>query len=166
MSTHLQCPTPPEGYRRGVGICLLNDNQHIFVGQRIDMKNAAWQMPQGGIDKGEKPKAAAKRELEEETGVTSATFLAESGLWLCYDLPPKLAATAWGGKYRGQAQKWYAMRFTGNDAEININTAHPEFESWRWLPAKDLPHLIVPFKRPLYEAVLEEFAGLWDPADR
>ena len=149
-------------YRRGVGIALFNHAGEVFVAQRLDSPGPAWQMPQGGIDKGEAPLDAAWRELQEETGVTSAQLLAESKGWLSYDLPPELAATLWKGKYRGQEQKWYAFRFTGAESEINV--AHPagghepEFVDWRWEKLPNLPALVVPFKRKVYERVVAEFA--------
>lgn len=139
---------------------LLNADGHVFVGQRLDSSLEAWQMPQGGIDPGEDPRATAFRELAEETGITRAELIAESRDWLYYDLPDDLIGTIWKGKYCGQRQKWFAMRFTGTDADINIATAHPEFRSWRWSPVDELAALIVPFKRDLYTAVLDEFADL------
>jgi len=146
-------------YRRGVGLMLLDRRNFVFAGRRIDTPGA-WQMPQGGIDEGETPRAAARRELAEEIGTDKAEFLAESREWLRYELPPELYDTVWGGGYRGQEQKWFAMRFLGSDSDIDLATHHPEFDAWKWLPAADLPRLIVPFKRPLYEAVLREFAPL------
>ena len=147
-------------YRPGVGIMLLNAANEVFVGQRLDSKLEAWQMPQGGIDPGEAPIDTAFRELAEETGITKATLLAEANVWLYYDLPDELIGTIWKGRYAGQRQKWFAMRFTGTEADINIATEHPEFRSWRWSTVTELSDLIVPFKRDLYEAVLAEFAGL------
>ena len=147
-------------YRRGVGIVLFNADGKVFVAQRIDSPGPAWQMPQGGIDKGEDPLDAAWRELQEETGVTSAEFLAESKAWLRYDLPPDLAANLWKGKYRGQEQKWYAFRFTGPESEIDIAGEHPEFSEWKWADFRDVPGLIVPFKRSLYDLVVAEFGHL------
>ena len=150
-------------YRAGVGIVLINDAGLIFVGQRLDSSQEAWQMPQGGIDPGEAPLDTAFRELAEETGVTKAALLAESHDWLSYDLPPELVASIWKGRYRGQRQKWFAMRFTGTDADVDIATAHAEFRSWRWAPHHELSAMIVPFKRELYEAVLSEFAEYLAP---
>jgi putative (di)nucleoside polyphosphate hydrolase len=149
-------------YRAGVGVMLLNDRDEVFVGQRLDSTLEAWQMPQGGIDADEDPRAAAFRELEEETGIRRdlAEPIAESRDWLCYDLPDDLIGKIWKGKYCGQRQKWYAMRFLGRDADVNLRTAHPEFRAWKWATAAELPSLIVPFKRDLYTAVLEEFAEL------
>jgi len=146
-------------YRRGVGIMLLDAKGRVFVGRRIDTPGA-WQMPQGGIDAGETPKEAARRELKEETGTNKAEIIAESKHWLRYDLPAPLHGIAWGGGYRGQEQKWFAMRFTGHDGDFDLNSHHPEFDAWKWVAASDLPSLIVPFKRALYEAVLEEFEPL------
>jgi putative (di)nucleoside polyphosphate hydrolase len=152
-------------YRPGVGIMLLNRGGEVFVARRIDMPAIpAWQMPQGGIDAGETPRQAAFRELEEEIGTASAEILAESRGWLYYDLPPELAAGIWGGRYRGQRQKWFAMRFIGSDGEINLATKHPEFDAWRWVPPSQLPELIVPFKRQLYTQVLTEFGAYCTPA--
>jgi len=147
-------------YRRGVGIALFNAKGKVFVAQRLDSPGPAWQMPQGGIDKGETPLDAAWRELHEETGVTSAELIAESDGWLSYDLPPELAATLWKGKYRGQEQKWYAFRFTGKESEIDIAGEHPEFSEWKWADFRTTPELIVPFKRPLYEKVVLAFGHL------
>jgi len=147
-------------YRAGVGIMLLDADNRIFVGQRLDSKLEAWQMPQGGIDPGEEPLDTAFRELAEETGITKAALLAEAREWLTYDLPDDLIGTIWKGRYAGQRQKWFAMRFTGTDADVNIATDHPEFRAWRWSTVDELAQLIVPFKRDLYEAVLAEFAPL------
>ena len=149
-----------DGYRPGVGIVLLDRRGRVFVGRRIDMAERAWQMPQGGIDANETPRDAALRELHEEVGTDKADILAESGRWLRYDLPPEVAGRVWGGRWRGQRQKWFAMRFTGSDADIDLATHHPEFSAWKWVRPTRLVELIVPFKRPLYEEVLAEFAGL------
>jgi putative (di)nucleoside polyphosphate hydrolase len=151
--------TPPLAYRRGVGILLLDQSGRVFVGRRIDTPDA-WQMPQGGIDGGETPRAAALRELREEVGTDKAEIIAETKDWLRYDLPVALRGRAWGGHYRGQEQKWFAMRFRGSDADIDLATHHPEFDAWRWVAPGDLPALIVPFKRKLYRDVLREFAPL------
>ena len=154
-------------YRPGVGIMLVNRDGLVFVGRRIGMPAglAAWQMPQGGIDPGETPREAALRELHEEIGTGKADILGETEGWLHYDLPPELAVKPWGGRYRGQRQKWYAVRFTGKDAEINVSSPgggghKAEFVNWRWEPMKNLPNLIVPFKRPVYERVVKEFSSL------
>jgi putative (di)nucleoside polyphosphate hydrolase len=149
-----------DAYRPAVGIMLLNAANEVFVARRIDMAEEAWQMPQGGIDKGEEPRAAAFRELKEEIGTDSAEVVGESRDWLRYDLPADLIGKVWGGRYRGQRQKWFAMRFTGRDSEIDLATEHPEFNGWKWAPADQLPGLIVPFKRQLYRDVLKEFAPL------
>ncbi len=149
-------------YRPCVGIMLLNAAHRVFTASRIDQMVEAWQMPQGGIDAGEDPLAAALRELEEEISVTPqhVSLLAESREWLTYDLPPDLVGKVWKGKYRGQRQKWFAFRFHGRDDHINLATAHPEFDAWRWLPMADLPRMIVPFKRDLYTQLVAEFAHL------
>jgi putative (di)nucleoside polyphosphate hydrolase len=144
-------------YRPGVGIMLINRDGRVFVAKRIDTISEAWQMPQGGIDDGEDPRTAALRELEEEIGTNRAEIIAESADWYSYDLPDEIIPKIWGGKYRGQKQKWFALRFTGSDADINIQTAHPEFCEWKWVPMHELPNLIVPFKRELYAALVAEF---------
>jgi len=147
-------------YRKGVGLVLFNDQGLVFAAKRIDTDQDAWQMPQGGIDKGEEPQATALRELEEEIGTAKAEIIAETKDWLTYDLPADLVGKVWKGKYRGQKQKWYALRFTGSDADINIATEHPEFNAWCWMPLADLVDKIVPFKRDIYRAVAAEFAPL------
>ena len=146
-------------YRPAVGIMLLNPAGLAFVGRRIDMPAglAAWQMPQGGIDPGETPRQAAFRELKEEVGTDKAVILAETAGWLHYDLPSNIASRMWSGRWRGQRQKWFLMRFTGEHADINPATEHPEFDAWEWVEPERLPDLIVPFKRPLYRDVLAEF---------
>lgn len=146
-------------YRKNVGVVLVNAEGGVFVGQRIDSKEPAWQMPQGGIDKGEEPRDAALRELEEETGVSSSlvTIEAETEGWIAYDLPLEIAGRIWKGKYRGQKQKWYLMRFHGRDDQVNIALDHKEFSEWRWLPADQLVANIVPFKREVYEQVVAAF---------
>ncbi len=148
-------------YRRNVGVMLANRRGEVFVGQRLDNDQAAWQMPQGGIDKGESPRDAALRELFEETGVAPAlvTIEAETEGWLPYELPVDLVPKIWKGRYRGQEQKWFLMRFQGADSDIDIATEHPEFSSWRWLAPDNLVAHIVPFKRKVYERVLAQFAS-------
>jgi putative (di)nucleoside polyphosphate hydrolase len=131
----------------------------VFVGCRNDMPPglSAWQMPQGGIDSGESPAEAAMRELEEETGTDKAEIVAESRDWHLYDIPPEVARSRWGGKYRGQRQKWFVMRFLGKDSDINIDTRDAEFGDWKWIAPAELPDLIVGFKRAIYIALIEEF---------
>lgn len=147
-------------YRPAAGIMLLNPHNRVFVAQRIDSTLEAWQMPQGGLDPGEDARAGALRELEEETGIAHnlVEIIARSKAELLYDLPPDLVRKLWKGRYRGQRQAWFLCRYLGQDADVNLDTAHPEFRAWRWVDPADLPHLIVPFKRALYEAVLAEFA--------
>jgi putative (di)nucleoside polyphosphate hydrolase len=146
-------------YRPAVGIMLVNPAGLAFIGRRIDMPAglAAWQMPQGGIDPGESPREAAFRELKEEVGTDKADILAETGGWLHYDLPSDIASRMWSGRWRGQRQKWFLMRFTGEDADINPAKEHPEFDAWEWVEPERLPELIVPFKRQLYRELLAEF---------
>jgi putative (di)nucleoside polyphosphate hydrolase len=148
-------------YRPCVGVMLVNADGHVFVGQRIDNDQAAWQMPQGGVDPGEDPRDAALRELWEETGVQAdlITVEAETEEWIPYDLPHHIVPVIWKGRYRGQEQKWFLLRFHGRDDQVNITTEHPEFSKWRWLPPQDLVANIVPFKREVYKAVLDAFEG-------
>ena len=156
-------------YRPCVGLMVLNAKGLVFVGRRKDGPEHVddthvWQMPQGGVDPGEDPWPAALRELREETNIRSVEKLAEVDEWLTYDIPSDIVGQAWKGKYRGQRQKWYALRFTGKESEINI--AHPEgghkpeFTAWRWEPMKNLPGLVIPFKRSVYERVVKEFGKL------
>lgn len=158
--------TPDEfaelAYRPCVGVMLASTRGQVFVGQRIDTETPAWQMPQGGIDPGEAPRAAALRELSEETGIPPemVTVEAETEGWISYDLPQHIVPRIWNGQYRGQKQKWFLMRFHGADADVDIATGHPEFSEWRWLNPEDLVDRIVPFKRAVYARVLEEFREL------
>ncbi len=147
-------------YRPCVGIVLVNRDGLVFAAQRLDHVSDAWQMPQGGIDAGEEPRDAALRELREETGITPdlVTIEAEAPDVVTYDLPAELLGKLWRGRYRGQAQRWFLLRFHGSDAQIDIATPEPEFSAWDWLPPDDLPRRIVPFKRAVYETVLTAFA--------
>jgi putative (di)nucleoside polyphosphate hydrolase len=153
-------------YRPCAGVMLLNRDGRVFVGQRIDSTLEAWQMPQGGIDPGEDAETAAIRELGEETGIAPhlVTLVAVAPEELTYDLPEDLIGTVWKGKYRGQTQRWFLFRFLGEDSDVDIATAHQEFRAWRWIAPDELPHLIVPFKRALYEQVLAVFAPFVAPA--
>ena len=146
-------------YRPCVGVVLINDNGRIFAGQRKDSTSPAWQMPQGGIDEGEKPRAAALRELWEETGVTTdlVDFIGKTHGWVTYDLPAEVVGKIWGGKYRGQRQKWFLYRFKGSDDQVNIATDHPEFSTWKWIGAQEMLAAIVPFKRAVYDQVVRSF---------
>jgi len=155
-------------YRQGVGIMLLDRRGKVFVAQRIDMPSTAWQMPQGGIDKGESPLEAAWRELKEETGTDKAEVIGESSDWYNYDLPVDLAPKLWRGRFRGQTQKWFVFRFLGGDEDIDIATETPEFSDWKWADVAELPDLIVPFKRPLYSQLIEELGHFSsaEPTDR
>jgi putative (di)nucleoside polyphosphate hydrolase len=150
-------------YRPCVGMLLLNAEGQVFVGRRSDTAKEGdniWQMPQGGIDEGETPAAAALRELREEVGTDKAEIVAESRSWLHYDLPGHLVGKVWKGRYRGQKQRWFALRFLGQDSDIDIATEHPEFDAWRWVELDDVPGLVIPFKRDTYRAVVSEFREL------
>lgn len=149
-------------HRPCAGIMLLNKCGQVFVAKRIDTEVEAWQMPQGGIDDNENPKDAAIRELNEETGIKNASIIDEYEGWLTYDLPDELIGKVWKGRYRGQTMKWYVMRFNGNDKEINIETEHPEFSEWRWANISELPNIIVPFKKNIYQKLSERFSYLAD----
>ncbi len=147
-------------YRPGVGIMLLNEHGQIFAGRRGDVPGAAWQMPQGGIERGETPRDAVLRELEEEIGTRKVTLIAESRQWFSYDVPYPLAQKAWQGRWRGQRQKWFAGLFRGEDRDIHLTRHTPEFSDWRWVTIKELSTLPVSFKGPLYLDVIREFSGL------
>ena len=154
-------PTAPyeqRPYRPCVGIFLLNNDGLVFAGRRIDSRAEAWQMPQGGIDAGESPLQACMREMREEIGTNTAELISQHDDWLYYDIPLPLADRLWQGQYRGQKQKWMALRFTGDDSDINIATEEPEFCEWKWLSPHDLVDLAVPFKRDVYQNVLAAFA--------
>jgi putative (di)nucleoside polyphosphate hydrolase len=163
-------------YRRNVGAALFNRDGLVFLGRRRRRRGGMelvagfeWQMPQGGVDEGETPLEAARRELFEETNVSSASLLAEAPEWLSYDLPPEALSGRWKGRYRGQTQKWFAFRFEGADSQIDIERPgggafKPEFDAWRWAPLETLPALIIPFKRAVYEAVVAAFQELARPA--
>jgi putative (di)nucleoside polyphosphate hydrolase len=146
-------------YRPAAGIMLLNREGKVFVAQRRDSTLEAWQMPQGGLDPGEQPLAGALRELEEETGIAAAKVEIVHRLdrTLFYDLPPDLVGKLWKGRWRGQEQHWFLARFLGEDSDVNLDTAEPEFRAWRWAEPEELPAMIVPFKKQLYERVLAEF---------
>ena len=151
-------------YRPNVGAVLFNASGKVFVARRADMPNAearagAWQLPQGGIDAGEDPRVAVLRELEEEIGTARAEIVGEHDAWLTYDLPAELIGTALRGQYRGQRQRWFALRFTGHDSDVRLDLdPHPEFDAWRWVDLAALPELAVPFKRPIYEILAASFA--------
>ena len=171
MLDHSEDGMPPYEslpYRPCVGTAVFNRDGRVFIGRRLGGPEHVdethdWQMPQGGIDEGEDPWPAALRELHEETSIRSVAKLGEAPGWLTYDIPRGIVGQAWKGRYRGQKQKWFALRFTGDESEIDIATpgggAHkPELLEWRWEPIENLPGLVVPFKRPVYERVVEEFA--------
>lgn len=146
-------------YRPNVGLMVVNAVGHVFAGQRLDHNSGAWQMPQGGIDEGEEPLVAVMRELGEETGIAEdlVEVLAETAELLRYDFPVELAAQLWRGGYRGQEQRWYLLRYHGDDSQINIATEEPEFSVWRWMEPTELLERIVPFKRGIYQQVIREF---------
>jgi len=160
MTETTELPDLP--YRANVGAALFNAQGRVFIGRRTGLDAALgenWQMPQGGIDAGEDPSEAVFRELLEEVGTNDATILAEHPEWLSYDLPASPQRHAFRGRFRGQRQKWFALRFNGTDSDIVLDRdPHPEFSAWRWASLAELPELIVPFKRPVYEAVVKEFA--------
>ncbi|WP_339634181.1 RNA pyrophosphohydrolase [uncultured Sneathiella sp.] len=146
-------------YRPCAGMMILNRKGQVFVGRRLDMVSEYWQMPQGGIDDGEAPLEAALRELEEEIGTRDVELIHSLDEWLTYDLPDDLIGKVWKGKYRGQKQKWFLFRYLGEDQDINIVTRHPEFSEWKWATVSEIPQLIVPFKRDLYETIIQRFAS-------
>lgn len=148
-------------YRPCAGVVLVDAEGRVFAGRRIDHAAGAWQMPQGGIDPGETPRDAALRELQEETGIAPdlVEIEGETDDWITYDLPDELLGRIWKGRYRGQKQKWFLLRFHGRDADVNIETAHPEFSSWNWLSSDELIAQIVPFKRDVYREVFAAFGG-------
>ena len=156
---------PSLPYRDNVGAVLFSRDGLVLVARRADLPNAegaagGWQLPQGGLDPGEEPRAAVLRELEEEVGTANAAILAEHPDWLSYDLPPELLGKALGGRFRGQRQRWFALRFLGEDSEIRLDLdPHPEFDAWRWARLGELPALAVAFKRPIYEALAHGFAA-------
>lgn len=151
-------------YRPCVGLMIMNRDGHLFAGQRIDNPSDAWQMPQGGIDPGETPEIAALRELHEETSIEQGNIivLRESAIWRRYDLPRTLVPKLWGGKYRGQEQRWFALQYLGDNSDIRIDTAEPEFRRWTWMAHDELINKIIPFKRDTYTEVFHEFADLID----
>ncbi len=142
--------------RTGIGVIVLNKKNQVFVGKRKDNPKKHWQMPQGGVDQGETCLDAMKRELSEETSIKNIEVLKEINGWTEYELPDYLVGRVWKGKYRGQKQKWFVVRFLGEDKEINLKTNHPEFIDWKWVEAQDLPGVIVHFKKKLYENLLPE----------
>jgi len=144
-------------YRRGVGLMVVNKENKIFVGKRLDSKGDIWQMPQGGIDGDETVVEAGFRELSEETNIINAELIAESQGWFYYDVPDFLVGKLWDGKYRGQKQKWLLLRFLGEEKDINISTTNPEFAEWKWIEIDMLPELVVSFKKTLYTSIIEEF---------
>ena len=148
-------------YRPAAGVMLLNHDRKVWVGQRLDSTLEAWQMPQGGLDPGEAAEDGALRELEEETGISrdKVEILARAPGELLYDLPDEMLGKVWKGKWRGQRQSWFLMRFTGTDADVNLQTAEPEFRAWKWADSQELPELIVPFKQGLYRDILKAFAA-------
>ena len=149
----------PGPYRRNVGLMLIAPDRRIFVGRRFKPRDS-WQMPQGGVDDGETPIEAACRELWEEVGTTNALLLRESAQWLTYDVPEDMRPASWKGRWQGQAQRWFALAFTGKDSDIDIAAHDQEFDAWQWMGAGEMLERIVPFKRSTYVAVVEEFRDL------
>ena len=158
--TNYVTDTPLDGYRQSVGIFLLNAKDKVFVGNRLNAQSA-WQFPQGGIDKDEGPEQAALREMKEEIGTDNATILSVSRYWYSYDLPAEIAAKMWSGRFRGQSQKWIAMRFGGKDGDFDLEAHDPEFSEWKWVLPEDAIDLAVSFKRDIYANVVDEFRHLW-----
>lgn len=154
-------PAAP-GYRTCVAMVVFNGDGRVLVAERNDLAEQAWQLPQGGLDEGEDVEAAARRELAEEIGTDKVAFAAEAPDWIAYDVPADREGNPWRGRYRGQAVKLVAFRFTGRDEDIDLATETPEFRAWRWVDLEDLPALIVAFKKPLYEAAVRAFAPLRD----
>jgi putative (di)nucleoside polyphosphate hydrolase len=160
MSLDLRQSLP---YRRGVGAVLFNGDGLVFIGRRINTAWEAWQLPQGGIDGDEKPKDAVRRELAEEIGTRRFSVIAKHEAWLRYDLPDDLLGKVLKGRYRGQEQRWFALRFTGQDADIDLAASgRPEFDAWRWIPLAQVPEVAAPFKRPIYDRLAADFAYLVD----
>ncbi len=153
-------PFSERPYRPCVGIMLINEDNLVLVAQRIDQQAEAWQMPQGGVEDDETPRQAALRELKEEIGTNKAEIIAESEDWIPYDLPGHLADRVWHGKFRGQTQKWFAMHFLGRNEDINLATAEPEFDAWKWTPMASLADVVVDFKRENYRQVVAAFSHL------
>ena len=150
-------------YRPCVGMMLLNREGRVWVGQRLDTTIEAWQMPQGGVDEEEELEAAALRELEEEIGTRNVSIIARTDDWLTYDLPKELIGKVWKGRFRGQKQHWFVMRYHGEDSDINLEAHHPEFARWQWVRVQDLPDMIVPFKRDIYTEIVRQFGHLAVP---
>ena len=151
-----------KGYRKCVGMMILNDDNKILVGKRMDHPSGHWQMPQGGIDENENPEEAVWREMHEEIGTKNAKMIKKSAHWINYEIPSETLKTLpWGDKFIGQTQKWFAFRFKGSDEEINVSTVNPEFSEWRWTNHNLLVENIVPFKRNTYKIILDEFKDLF-----
>ena len=163
QALRISAPDPLPGYRPCVGLMVINRDGLIFVGDRLGTVGG-WQMPQGGIDRGEQPQEAALRELLEEIGTNRVELLIESSRWYAYDLPRQYVAKFHKGRFRGQTQRWFAYRFLGADSDIDIATPHPEFSRWRWAPPEEVVEQIIPFKRAVYQAVFEEFGPHLSPS--
>ena len=147
----------PALYRPSVGIMMINSDNHVFVAQRLDRSEPAWQMPQGGMEEGELPYQAALRELREEIGVSHVNLINHLDEWLYYDFPKQMQNKLWNGAYLGQRQQWFLLRFLGKDAEINLTTEHPEFSAWKWVALQEVPHMAIDFKKLLYKKVCAAF---------